>query len=251
MYIVTGVCDGTPFHLFNSVSRDHHIHFRPLRSHYDYSSDLCIRKTTPQDDMTRKMLSEVLLLSAMLQQTSAQLLSCSEIDCPLSYGSARCTIDNTTLTQLGVANFSSSLSTDPLTWTIGYAPEAFTNTTDERIYYLSTPRGFDLDTRADVTGCAMFFIGAEGGLSFLKPDGTDQDYGASDGTCADALGSTCVADLTNQGRNLASNSIALGNFQCSDIALAIQTSPPESCTKAGTWGNITAMGELYSVHFTE
>lgn len=202
-------------------------------------------KVNPEEDMTRKILSEILLLSALLQQTSAQLLSCSEIDCPRSYDSARCTIDNTTLTQIGVANFSWSLSPDPLTWTVGYAPELFTNTAEDRIYYLSTPRGLDLDTRADVTGCAMFFIGAEGGLSFLKPDGTYQDYCASGGTCADALGSTCMADLTSQGRDLASSVIASGNFQCSDIALQLESSPPESCTKAGTRGNITAMSKLY------
>ena len=201
--------------------------------------------------MTIKILSEIALLSALLlQTTSAQLLSCSDIHCPMSYAFANCNIDETTFTEIGVANFSSSLSPDPLTWTIGFAPEAITSSTDERRYYLSTPRGLGLDTRTDITGCAMFFIGIEGGLSFPR-DESDFVLGTAEGTCADALGSTCVADVTSQARGLAANSTTLGDSECSSIALTLQYSPPASCTKAGTWGNITAKGESITVPDTQ
>lgn len=201
--------------------------------------------------MSRKILQHVALLSVLLlQTTSAQLLSCSDIHCPMSFGSAKCSIDETTFTEIGVANFSSTLSPDPLTWTVGFAPEAITNSTDERRYYLSTPRGLGLDTRTDITGCVLFFIGIEGGLSFV-PYNTGIDLGTVSGTCADALGSTCVADVTSQARGLAVNLTTLGDFECSSIALALQSSPPKSCTKAGTWGNITAKGESITVPCTQ
>lgn len=187
----------------------------------------------------------VAVLSVLLLQASAQLLSCSDINCPMSYGAAKCEIDNTTLTEIGVANFSSSLSPDPLTWTIGYVPDAFTKSTDQRRYYLGTPQGLNLNTRADITGCALFFTGIEAGLSFVEPNGTILDLGTISGTCADALGDACESDLTNQVHNLAANLTASGNLQCSDMVQALQFSPPESCTKAGTWGNITAKSEFF------
>lgn len=176
----------------------------------------------------------------MLLGASAQLLSCSDVDCPMSYSFAKCNIDNTTLTEIGVANFSSSLSPDPLTWTVGLAPEAITQTTDQRRYYLGTPRRLGLTNRTDIIGCALFFIGIEGGLSFVKPDGTYQDLGTISGTCADALGSSCVSDPTNQAHDLVVQASASGNLQCSEISETLQSSPPISCRKAGTFGNITA-----------
>ena len=195
--------------------------------------------------MTKTMLARQAALFTLLLQANAQLLSCSElVDCPVSYGMARCHVDNTILTEIGVANFSSALSPEPFSWTVGYAPKLFTNSTDQRRYYLGTPPALNLNSRTDVTGCALFFVGIEAGLSFVKPDGTSQDLGTISGTCADALGVKCVSDLTTQTHDLVTNLTASGNLQCPDLAQALQSSPPESCTKAGTWGNITAKGEF-------
>jgi hypothetical protein len=196
--------------------------------------------------MTRTKPTRVVVLSALLLQASAQLLSCSDINCPMSFGHARCNIENISLTEIGVANFSSSLVPDPLTWTIGYAPKAFTNSTDQRRYYLGTPQGLNLNTRTDITGCALFFTGIEAGLNFVEPNGTDLNLGVISGTCADALGSICESDLMKQAQGLAANSSNLGNFQCSDIAQTLQSSPPVSCTKAGTWGSITAKSKFWA-----
>lgn len=193
--------------------------------------------------MTRAKPTGVVVLSALLLQASAQLLSCSDINCPMSFGFARCDIENISLTQIGVANFSSDLSPNPLTWTIGYAPKAFTNSTDQRRYYLGTPRGLNLNTRTDITGCALFFTGVEAGLTFIEPNGTALDLGAISGTCADALGITCTSDLISQAQDLAADS---SNLQCSDIAQTLQSSPPVSCIKAGTWGNITAKSKSWA-----
>ncbi|RMZ85208.1 hypothetical protein DV738_g405, partial [Chaetothyriales sp. CBS 135597] len=181
------------------------------------------------------------LLSALLSQASAQLLSCSEIDCPAETGGlTRCHVDNTTLVKAGVANFSSSLSPTPLTWTVGLAPGRFTaDGIDQRRYYLGTPPELDLSTRTDIAGCALFFIGIEASLVF---PGTGQNLSQkiTTDTCADALGSTCVNELTNQTLNLLASSNSSTDAQCSELALALQSSPPESCTKTGNWGNITA-----------
>ncbi|KIW89102.1 uncharacterized protein Z519_09954 [Cladophialophora bantiana CBS 173.52] len=190
--------------------------------------------------MTKTMLGRWAALFTLLLQANAQLLSCSEVDCPMSYGTARCNIDNTTLKEIGVANFSSALSPDPFSWTIGYAPEAITNSTDQRRYYLGTPPALNLNSRTDVTGCALFFVGIEEGLSFGRPNGTSLDLATMSGTCADALGITCESDLTTQAHDLVTNLTASGDLRCPDLAQALQSSPPESCTKAGTWGNITA-----------
>lgn len=191
------------------------------------------------------MLESWAMLFALLSQARSQLLSCSEIDCPVSYGSARCQLDNTTFTELGVSKFSSALFPDPLSWTVGYTPPAFTHSTDQRRFYLGTPPALNLSSRTDVTGCALFFVGIEGGLSFVESNGTTLVLGTSSGTCADALGSTCVSNLTSQTHDVIASLTASGSgvLQCPDLAQALQSSPPESCTKAGTWGNITAKRE--------
>ena len=181
------------------------------------------------------------LLSAFLLQASAQLLSCTDINCPTDSGLARCQVDNTTVTKLGVANFTSSLSPNPLTWTVGLAPAVFTDSTDQRRYYLGTPPELDLSNLADITGCALFFTGIEASLSF---PGLNSYQKITTDTCADALGSTCVSELTNQALNLVASSTNSSNVQCFDIAQTLQSSPPLSCTKAGTWGNITAKCEF-------
>lgn len=198
------------------------------------------------NNMTRHTPTGVILLSTLLLQASAQLLSCLDVHCPYSYGLADCHIDNTTCTEIGVASFSSSLSPNALTWTVGWAPKVFTQSTDQRRYYLGTPQGLNLNARTDITGCAFFFTGVQAGLSFVKPNGTSVDLGAESGTCADALGSTCVFDLMGQARDLAVSP----DFQCTNMAQELQSSPPQSCTKPGTWGNITAKSEfslLYNV----
>lgn len=190
--------------------------------------------------MNQRFLKAVAALFVLVLQASAQLLSCSDINCPVSFGAAKCNIDDTTLTGIGVANFSSSLSPYPLTWTIGFSPEGVTRNVEQRRYYLGTPRGLNLNTRTDILGCALFFTGIEAGLSFVQPDGTYEYGGTASGTCADALGSSCVSDLSNQAKALIVDSDDPGNLQCTDIAETLQLSPPASCTKAGTWGNITA-----------
>lgn len=184
------------------------------------------------------------MLSLWMLQAGAQLLSCSDIKCPVSSGNANCSLDNTTLTMLGVSKFSSALSSDLLTWTVGYAPAPFTHTTDQRRYFLSTPRGLNLDNRTDVSGCALFFTGIEAGLSFIKPNGSSIDPRTASGTCADALGARCVSDLTSQAQGLIVNSTSPGALACTILAQTLQSSPPESCTEASTWGNIVAKSKF-------
>ena len=203
--------------------------------------------------MARIPMSIGMVLSLWILQAGAQLLSCTDIKCPVSYGLAKCGIDNTTLTMLGVSEFSSALDPSPLTWTVGYTPAQFTHTTDQRRYFLSTPKGLDLDTRTDISGCALFFTGIEAGLSFIKPNGSGIDPGTASGTCADALGAQCVSDLTSQAQGLVVNSTSSGNLECSFLAQTLQSSPPESCTEASTWGNIVAKSKfpLYRCGLTD
>lgn len=186
----------------------------------------------------------IAVLSALLVQTSAQLLGCSQVQCPMGNVETTCKVENITFEMLGVANFSSSLSPNNLTWTVGYFGSTAANVTDNRRYFLGTSHDLDLSNRTDITGCALFFNGIEHSLLFPRDEiGTYQ--GALSGTCASVLGSKCVSDLTNQAHGLVANLTSSGSFQCSDIAQALMTSPPGTCLSEGTWGDITAKSELY------
>lgn len=193
--------------------------------------------------MIRILSAGALILYILLVRTSAQLLSCSEIQCPMDNVFSECKVEGTKFPLLGVANFSSSLSPENLTWTVGYITAATINDTDQKRYFLGTPRGLDLNARTDLTGCALFFTGIESSLRF-KSNGSATSEGSLSGSCGDALGSICVSDLTNQARDLVANSTTSGELRCSDIAQALQSSPPGSCIRGGTWGNITAKSKL-------
>jgi hypothetical protein len=188
----------------------------------------------------------IFILLTFFSPTNSQILSCTQIGCPVENSLARCAVDDTTLTEIGATNLTTSLSTQPFSWTVGFTPEAFTNSSDQKRYYLGTPPLIDLRSRVDITGCALFFFGIPG-LAFDRPDGTLQNLGTEDGTCANALGSDCVTDLLQQTNEVAQNLTSSGQLQCSELAQALQNAPPTTCTQAGTWNNITAQSQYHSL----
>lgn len=193
--------------------------------------------------MIKSVSTGAVIVSALLMQTSAQLLGCSQVQCPMNNILSNCRVEGTTFPLLGIANFSSSLSSNNLTWTVGYFGGATVNDTEHKRYFLGTPHDLNLNARTDFTGCALFFTGIEHSLQF-PPDGTGINEGSLSGTCAGVLGGTCVSDLTSQAHNLAANLTSSGSLQCSDIAQALMSSPPVTCLSEGTWGNVTAKSEF-------
>jgi hypothetical protein len=66
----------------------------------------------------------------------AQLLGCAEVGCPMIGVVAQCQLDGMTATGIGISTIRSSLSPDPLTWTIatGEVPSAKPENSDLHVY---------------------------------------------------------------------------------------------------------------------
>lgn len=179
----------------------------------------------------------------------AQLLSCAEIGCPTdSYTQSTCEINNSRISTLGFTNFTTSLTTEPLSWTVGYEVDptnVYGNGTDTRFYYLGTPPTLALNSVDSLSGCALYFTGIQGALSFAPAGSSNLTGDQLSGTCRDALGQTCVADLIKQSLRISDDLSGNGTFQCSSLADALLGDPPSSCPTTGnTWGTILAKGEL-------
>lgn len=154
----------------------------------------------------------------------------------------------------GVSQFTTSLMTDPLSWTVGYVlgtPNNGANGADQRFYYLGTPRGLHLNLVSSLSGCALSFVGIGAGLSFV-PFGAPlvSDMNQVSGTCDDAMGASCVSDLVQQCQNYTNALNSNGTFQCSSLAEMLKENPPVSRPTAGTWGDITVRGQTEEPHTT-
>jgi hypothetical protein len=195
-----------------------------------------------------------ILLAAFGLGASAQLLGCDAIACPLNeFGVGYCPIGNITATELGVTNFSTAISPEPLTWTTTISSSADHANSSlevyERGFYLGTPASLNLQKTDNFTGCALFFDAVSSSLHFPRHN-QDKDVG----TCQDTLGSSCVADLMSQVNQKFSEVTKAANHTsniCSDLASALRNTSPHSCnaTHGGTWGTINARGK--SICFPE
>ena len=175
----------------------------------------------------------------------AQLLGCNEVNCPQNpdlqpYFS--CPVDGAVNTLIGIANLTTALVPQPLTWTVGISqspnPANSTESVYSRNFYLGAPPRLDLVDLSNTTGCALFFEGISSQLKFAGP----LEY--SVGTCSDALSAGCVTDLLNQATSiLATLDPTLGNV-CEALESALVNNAPSSCGVAqrGSWGNISAKG---------
>lgn len=182
------------------------------------------------------------------QCAKAQLVGCEAVDCPAD----GCVIGDTTNLDLGIANFTSSLSPDQsLSWTVGLADIPHHNAVNDtwlKSYYLGTPPSLNLDEKSGISGCAIFF---ENSGTFQFNTSAPE---TSVGTCQDALTATCVDDLIAQAANitttLTSSGTATGANQstfCSQLGPALNASMPASCRTIGLdQVPIVAKGKLIS-----
>jgi hypothetical protein len=189
-----------------------------------------------------------ILLGAFGLGASAQLLGCGDIACPLNViGAVNCPIGNITATEIGVTNFSTAISPEPLTWTT-----TISSSTDhahsslqvyERGFYLGTPASLNLQETNNFTGCALFFDTISSSLHF-----PEYHLNKVMGTCQDALGSSCVSNLMAQVSQKFSEVTKAANETsniCTDLASALHNTALHTCntTHGGTWGNVTARGK--------
>lgn len=189
----------------------------------------------------------VLLLS--LRGMNAQLVGCGTISCPTAGDSPQplCVIGNATNEQIGVASVNTSVSSDPLTWTVGTAattdPTNTSATLWTKSFYLGTPPSLDLNGSLPYTGCALFFEGVSTNLQF-----NNTRAAVTKGSCSDAMSGPCVDDLlslaTTQIASLVKNP-SNDSTVCAQLQSALQDSVPGSCNAVhdGNWGQITSKGQ--------
>ena len=167
----------------------------------------------------------------------AQLLGCDAVKCPLDdYRTPQCEVGNATLKAIGIANFTTSLDSQPLTWTLGLEELNGTQPTFDRNFYLGTPSSLKLNSTTG--GCALFFEGVSANLT------TSKGNQLGDFTCSDALAKTCISDLVAQAESnfedIQGDTSDESEF-CNKLRDSLVNKPPSTCNGLqGTWGNIVA-----------
>ena len=179
----------------------------------------------------------------------AQISGCDAVDCPTD----QCILGNATAAALGILSFNTSLSPQPLTWTLLVQALDAQQNLYERDFFLGTPRSLNLskNTSTRLTGypqaCSLFFEGIAPQLRFPGSDSLHDQ-----GTCNDALDADCVADLQAQAKSELSKvlhnsssennskSTTLASPVCDALRTALRDKAPTSCTLAsgGHWGSI-------------
>lgn len=188
-----------------------------------------------------------IILAVFGQTSKGQLVGCDAVGCPLNqFNRPQCKIGNLTSEEIGVANLSTSISPEPLTWSI-----LTSDTTDPtnhsqgifaRSFYLGTPPSLDFQALTTYQSCALFFEGISSNLAFPLHD-LDTDVG----TCSDAMGSACVHDLMVQANSTLSNIMAGNNdtiTMCETLETMLRDNAPHTCANAtnGSWGTISVKG---------
>lgn len=164
----------------------------------------------------------------------AELLGCDAVGCPVGeFRTAQCKVGNATLRAVGITNFTTTIDTRPLTWTLGLQEfrqagnDSQGNLALDRNFYLGTPPSFQLRGR---TGCALFFEGIAPNLTTTNKENF---------TCSDALNKDCVSDLIVQAE--ASSQILSDSDFCNSLRGSLISKPPSTCKLVkGEWGTIVA-----------
>lgn len=178
-----------------------------------------------------------LALLLFTSTTAAQLVGCDAVGCPVDdYRTAQCSVGNATLKALGIANVTTALDAQPLTWTLGLqeikTPDA--NVTLDRNFYLGIPPSVQLN---NTVGCALIFDGVAANLSATKGD--DEKF-----TCSRALAESCITDLISQAQtnygDAGKDSKGGADF-CNKLRDSLVDQPPKTCNGLqGSWGAISA-----------
>lgn len=187
------------------------------------------------------------LSSAIATNVAAQILSCGDLPaCPLQGSLAQCDLEGFVTNTLGVSEVNTTLTTEPLTWTVTVGKDHYENATTmlyRKDFYLGQPPSAQLQASTSVAGCALFFEGASTSLQI--PGNSAGNYLEPDARCTDVLSSQCISDWVDQVRNEVNKTTASGaQMVCSDLAAALQDNRPSQCNSTtGSWGAVYAKGE--------
>jgi hypothetical protein len=227
--------------------------FLLLRIPHFFTHPIIMFLTKPSLSVFR--LVSPLILTVFGRISDAQLVGCDALGCPLSlYGRPTCTIGNLTADEIGVANVSTTLIPEPLTWTLAISnaedPANSSQLIFSRDFYLGAPPSLDLQTSTAFQACALFFEGISSHLAFpLHRHDTDV------GICSDALNSACVNNLVSQAKAYVDKMAAVDGdpaAMCRTLEGALRDSAPPTCnsTHNGSWGTITVRGKDTSMRCT-
>ena len=178
----------------------------------------------------------------------AQLLGCDDINCPIdphNDGAANCQLGNATIATLGIAQINTSLSPEPLTWTVGgtLVDSELTRTWGQG-FYLGQPSALNLQSSGGVGACGIFLHGASSSLEFHQGLLSSQ-IESDNGSCGDALTPECVSELEAQALQVAQSvEFFDGSVTCGLIAGQISANVPSSCRQIpDLWTNISSHGK--------
>ncbi|KAK6949299.1 hypothetical protein Daesc_009374 [Daldinia eschscholtzii] len=178
-----------------------------------------------------------------LRQT---IVGCADLECPADgpgSTSDDCTVADTGsfiyvgLTRVPTDNDALS----GISWTKGFDVGSSDNKRQfQNTFYLGTPP--DLQLNNSTGACAVFLHGASKNLAF-----PGENSEPAQGTCADAMGSSCVDALVSRARNLV-NGYNSGDEKlsvsevCSRLQEDLEDSNDEACAKIsqGHWSNFTS-----------
>lgn len=200
----------------------------------------------------------------LAQDLNRTIVGCVELECPASShdtANDNCMIANTGsfpyvgLTRASSNTSSSSSPLSNLSWVKGVNITDTTSSNSSRTFhssfYLGAPPSFSLN--ASTGACAVFLRGAESwDLSFGgNANATDE---VAEGTCADAMGSSCVLALIARAKARISEYYsgsggALSNEKaCERLRLDLLNGESDACVPVsrGSWSNFTAVGEWKS-----
>ncbi|XXH02553.1 hypothetical protein Hte_008930 [Hypoxylon texense] len=185
--------------------------------------------------------------AAQAQDLNQTIVGCIEVECPAAADNVNdnCAVADTGsfpsigLTRVPTGN--SALS--GLSWVKGFnITDSSSGRAFHSSFYLGTPPGLNL---TDSTGaCAVFLHGASGSLSF----GQNATSATAQGTCADAMGSSCVDALVSRARTLVEGYAGEDDRPsisdvCARLQKDLEDGRDDACASisGGDWTNFTGV----------
>ncbi|KAI0535002.1 hypothetical protein GGR58DRAFT_27023 [Xylaria digitata] len=196
-----------------------------------------------------KHLSVALALSVAYvraQELNQTIVGCAELECPPSSTDSAnddCTVAGNSFPYVGLTRIPTENEDlrDKVSWTKGFnITDASDNSrTFHSAFYLGTSPDLDL---GDTGACAVLLHGVEAALSFDKVD-ANQD--TAQGTCSDAMGSSCVTALLDRAKKLLDsfgNDIPSSEEACAMLQDDLEKNMDNACLSIskGSWTNLTS-----------
>ncbi|KAI1378583.1 hypothetical protein F4677DRAFT_411307 [Hypoxylon crocopeplum] len=182
------------------------------------------------------------------QDLNQTIVGCVEVDCPAAADNVN---DNCTVADTGSFPFigltrvpTSNTALAGLSWVKGFSIiDSSEGRNFHSSYYLGTPPALSLNSSTG--GCAVFLHGAEGELHF---GGQNDTTDTAQGTCASAMGNSCVDALVSRARSLVegytrdSNRPSISDA-CAQLQSDLEDSMDDACLpiSRGSWSNFTGV----------